>query len=87
MVEAMLALDEKEKTEKEKQDKAEKPAIDEQSVKAEKTHRAESTEKISAYEKIKHHLKDLGFVEEHTGLSDVMNGTSVLFMSNFAFRS
>ena len=45
VVEAMLALDEKEKTgkektEKEKQDKAEKPAIDEQSVKAEKTHRA-----------------------------------------------
>ena len=41
VVEAMLALDEKEKAEKEKQDKADKPAKAEQPVKAERTHRAE----------------------------------------------
>lgn len=41
VVEAMLALDEKEKAEKEKQDKADKPVKAEQPVKAERTHRAE----------------------------------------------
>lgn len=41
VVEAMLALDEKEKAEKEKQDKADKPAKAEQPAKAERTHRAE----------------------------------------------
>ena len=41
VVEAMLALDEKEKAEKEKQDKVDKPAKAEQPVKAERTHRAE----------------------------------------------
>ena len=71
VVEAMLALDEKEKTEKEKQDKAEKPAIDEQSVKAEKTHRAESTEKISAYE-AGSFPSDLDSGQEANGILEVM---------------
>lgn len=71
VVEAMLALDEKEKTEKEKQDKAEKPAIDEQSVKAEKTHRAESTEKISTYE-AGSFPSDLDSGQEANGILEVM---------------
>ena len=74
VVEAMLALDEKEKTEKEKQDKAEKPAIDEQSVKAEKTHRAESTEKISAYEAVSFFLSSSSTMS--CLLKQIMQGSS-----------
>lgn len=71
VVEAMLALDEKEKAEKEKQDKVEKPAIDEQSVKAEKTHRAEGTEKISTYE-AGSFPSDLDSGQEANGILEVM---------------
>lgn len=71
VVEAMLALDEKEKAEKEKQDKADKPAKAEQPVKKEKPESNERAEKISTYE-AGSFPSDLDSGQEANGILEVM---------------
>ncbi len=71
VVEAMLALDEKEKAEKEKQDKADRPAKAEQPVTKEKPESNERTEKINTYE-AGSFPSDLDSGQEANGILEVM---------------